>query len=436
MQQNNVVILGLGMTGLSCVRYYLKKGITPTVIDTRAKPPGIEELPTGVPLVCGEMPQELLNKADVIVASPGIALATPALQEAAESGVEIIGDIELFAREAQAPIIAITGSNGKSTVTSLVGDMAKAAGVKVGVGGNIGVAALSLLEQECELYVLELSSFQLETTSSLKPLVATVLNVSEDHMDRYDSYQAYRASKLTIYQQAQHCLINRDDSLTQPIQQTDKQTLISFGTDSQDYGLVNQEGRLALCHHGEVLLFAEELKLSGIHNLANVLAAIAMIDVAGIDRQAAIKCAKQYTGLAHRCEFVADVHGVRWINDSKATNVGATLAALEGLAPVVKGDIHLIAGGDGKGSDFSPLQPVLANSVKTLVCFGQDKHAIADQFSEAIIVDDLSAAVARCAERAKSGDWVLLSPACASLDMFQNFMVRGERFKTLVGALA
>lgn len=435
MQPSNVVILGLGMTGLSCVRYYLKKGIIPTVVDTRAQPPGMEELPPEVTLVCGDMPQQLLNQAQVIVASPGIALATPALVEAANAGVEIIGDIELFAREANAPIIAITGSNGKSTVTSLVGDMAKAAGVKVGVGGNIGIAALSLLEQECDLYVLELSSFQLETTQSLKPLVATVLNVSEDHMDRYESYQAYQHTKLAIYQQAQFCLINRDDALTLPLQLSPQQSQVSFGCDDKEYGLVETEKGLALCHNGKALVYASELKLSGLHNLTNVLAAIAMTDIAGIDRDSAIACAKQYSGLAHRCEFVADVNGVRWINDSKATNVGATLAALEGLAPVVAGNIHLIAGGDGKGSDFSPLQPVLASSVKSVVCFGQDKHAIAEQFSGALLVDDLTAAVATCAELAQPGDWVLLSPACASLDMFANFMARGDNFKALVEAL-
>jgi len=434
MKQQNVVILGLGITGLSCVDYCLKQGILPIVVDTRAQPPGQDKLPAEVTLYAGNLPQAILNQADLIIASPGIALASPALAEAAAAGVEIIGDIELFARAANAPVIAITGSNGKSTVTSLVGEMAQAAGVKVGVGGNIGIPALSLLAQECDLYVLELSSFQLETTHSLKPCVATILNVTEDHMDRYDSFNAYRQAKLSIYQGAQQVLINRDDVLTFP-EQTGA-TLVSFGTDEEaDYGLVQNERGLGLACRGEILLYADELMLSGIHNLANVLAALALADAAGIDRQAAIGAAKAYQGLAHRCEFIKDVNGVRWINDSKATNVGATLAAIDGLAPVIQGKLHLIAGGDGKGGDFTPLAKAFEQQIGAIVCFGQDKHQIARLNSKCVIVDDLAAAVAYCASVAAPSDWVLLSPACASLDMFSSYVARGDAFRHLVEAL-
>ncbi|MCE2572069.1 UDP-N-acetylmuramoyl-L-alanine--D-glutamate ligase [Motilimonas eburnea] len=433
-KQQNIVILGLGITGLSCVDYCLQFDVIPKVVDTRAEPPGKDQLPDHVPLYAGEIDQALLNQADLIIASPGIALASPALVEAAANGVEIIGDIELFARAVNKPVIAITGSNGKSTVTSLVGEMAQQAGIKVGVGGNIGVPALSLLKQDCDLYVLELSSFQLETTHSLKPRVATVLNVSEDHMDRYDSFEAYRQAKMSIYQNAAYVLVNRDDPLTFP--ETTSAQIVSFGTDDEDdYGLQPSSTGFALTKGEQGLLTSDEMQLSGLHNLANVLAALAIADCAGIERQAAIKAAKNYKGLAHRCEFIKQVNGVRWINDSKATNVGATLAAIDGLAPVITGQLHLIAGGDGKGGDFSPLAPAFAERIASVVCFGQDKAEIARLHEKCVIVDDLDAAVNYCAKRSEQGDWVLLSPACASLDMYPNYMARGEHFRQLVEAL-
>lgn len=432
--KQKIVILGLGMTGLSCVDYCLQLGVIPAVVDTRAEPPGKDKLPEHVPLYAGEIPQTLLNQADLIIASPGIALASPALAQAAANGVEIIGDIELFARAVQKPVIAITGSNGKSTVTSLVGEMALQAGIKVGVGGNIGVPALSLLEQDCDLYVLELSSFQLETTYSLKPYVATVLNVSEDHMDRYDSFAAYRQAKMSIYHNATHVLVNRDDPLTFP--ETTSANIVSFGTDAEaDYGLKPSSVGYELTKGEQTLLCSDELRLSGLHNLANVLAALAIADLAGIEREAAINAAKQYQGLAHRCEFIKQVNGVRWINDSKATNVGATLAAIDGLAPVIQGQLHLIAGGDGKGGDFSPLAPAFAERIASVVCFGQDKAEIARLHDKCVIVDNLDAAVAHCANLAQAGDWVLLSPACASLDMYPNYMARGDHFRQLVEAM-
>lgn len=422
------------MTGLSCVDYCLRLGVIPQVVDTRAEPPGKDQLPENVPLHAGKIPQALLNQADLIIASPGIALASPALTEAANNGVEIIGDIELFARAVNKPVIAITGSNGKSTVTSLVGEMALKAGIKVGVGGNIGVPALSLLEQDCELYVLELSSFQLETTHSLKPCVATVLNVSEDHMDRYDSFEAYRQAKMSIYHNATHVLVNRDDPLTFP--ETTSANIVSFGCDAEDdYGLAPTSLGYDLTKGKQVLLCSEQLQLSGLHNLANVLAALAIAELAGIELDAAVSAAKAYQGLAHRCEFIKQVNGVRYINDSKATNVGATLAAIDGLAPVIKGRLHLIAGGDGKGGDFSPLAPAFAKRIASVVCFGRDKAEIARLDKKCVVVDDLDAAVAYCANNATSGDWVLLSPACASLDMYANYMARGDHFRQLVEAL-
>lgn len=265
-QGKNVVIIGLGLTGLSCVDFFLARGVTPRVMDTRMTPPGLDKLPEAVERHTGSLNDEWLMAADLIVASPGIALAHPSLSAAADAGIEIVGDIELFCREAQAPIVAITGSNGKSTVTTLVGEMAKAAGVNVGVGGNIGLPALMLLDDECELYVLELSSFQLETTSSLQAVAATILNVTEDHMDRYPfGLQQYRAAKLRIYENAKVCVVNADDALTMPIRGADERC-VSFGVNMGDYHLNHQQGETWLRVKGEKVLNVKEMKLSGQHN--------------------------------------------------------------------------------------------------------------------------------------------------------------------------
>ncbi|MDN6651866.1 MAG: UDP-N-acetylmuramoyl-L-alanine--D-glutamate ligase, partial [Enterobacterales bacterium] len=315
-QGKKVVIIGLGLTGLSCVDFFLARGVTPRVIDTRISPPGLDKLPENVERHLGDMNQEWLLDADLIVASPGIALASPALSVAAEAGVEIVGDIELFCREAQAPIVAITGSNGKSTVTTLVGEMAKSAGWNVGVGGNIGLPALMLLKQECDLYVLELSSFQLETTSSLRAAAATILNVTEDHMDRYPlGLQQYRAAKLRVYENAKVCVVNSDDALTMPIRGADSRC-VSFGADVGDYHLNRQQGEIWLRVRGEKVLNTREMKVTGKHNFTNALAALALADAVGIPRASSLKALTTFTGLAHRFQLSLEHNGVRWINDS------------------------------------------------------------------------------------------------------------------------
>ena len=278
-QGKKVVIIGLGMTGLSCVDFFMARGVTPRVMDTRVAPPGLDKLPESVECHVGGLNDTWLLAADLIVASPGIALAHPSLSAAADAGVEIVGDIELFCREAQAPIIAITGSNGKSTVTTLVGEMAKAAGVNVGVGGNIGLPALMLLDTDRELYVLELSSFQLETTSSLQAVAATILNVTEDHMDRYPlGLQQYRAAKLRIYENAKTCVVNADDALTMPVRGADERC-ISFGVDVGDYHLNRQQGETWLRVKGEKILNVKEMPLTGQHNYSNALAALALAEL-------------------------------------------------------------------------------------------------------------------------------------------------------------
>ena len=449
MLPERILILGLGQTGLSVLHYCLARGITPVVMDTRSCPPGAEQLPAAIKRHFGPLTMAPLLAAELIVASPGVPLATPELQQALAAGVEIIGDVELLVRacttnEQQIPVIAITGSNGKSTVTTLVGEMALEAGIKVGVGGNIGTPALELLSTELELVVLELSSFQLETTPSLAATAATVLNISEDHLDRYDSLAHYRDTKLGIYKNAELALTNREDAETQvpdslsqgafaPLAST------SFGLDEQDYGRVLHQGELWLSRQGTPFMPVSELKILGSHNQLNALAAMALADKAGISQAAQIAVLRRFTGLTHRCQFVADKNGVRWVNDSKATNVGATLAAIAGLASdateQTSGRLWLIAGGQGKGQDFSPLIPLLEDKLAAMVCFGQDRQQLLALADNTQAVENLDQAVAWCAAQAQAGDTVLFAPACASLDMYGNYQLRGEHFISLVEAL-
>ncbi|MFP1946041.1 UDP-N-acetylmuramoyl-L-alanine--D-glutamate ligase [Lonsdalea quercina] len=433
-QGKKVVIIGLGLTGLSCVDFFLTRGVTPRVVDTRVSPPGLDKLPEQVERYVGGLQEAWLMDADLIVASPGIALATPALCDAADAGIEIVGDIELFCREAQAPIVAITGSNGKSTVTTLVGEMARAAGWSVGVGGNIGVPALELLKQECQLYVLELSSFQLETTYSLHAAAATILNVTEDHSNRYPlGLQQYRAAKLRIYENAAVCVVNADDALTMPVRGADDRCL-SFGVDVGNYHLNRQQGETWLRVNGERVINTRELKLVGQHNYTNALAALALADTVGIPRASALAALTDFTGLAHRFQLVLERNDVRWINDSKATNVGSTEAALSGLH--IDGTLHLLLGGDGKSADFSPLKPYLQGDNVRLYCFGRDGDLLAALRPDiAQRTETMAQAMTLISQQVSPGDVVLLSPACASLDQFRNFEQRGDEFARLAEEL-
>lgn len=442
------VIVGLGISGLSCARHLARlqdQGKTGrfVVVDTRENPPLVNQLKEscpGVPLICGELDLELLEGAAEIIVSPGVDTNQSPYAELKKKGISVVGDIELFARQAKAPVVAITGSNGKSTVTTLVGEMAKTAGLNVKVGGNIGVAALDLLGPiEPDLYVLELSSFQLETTDSLCPAVSTVLNLQADHLDRYGNMVAYHTAKQKIYRNCQQSVWNKQDMLTQPLLGKESKT-VAFSTaepDLKEFGLRQYDDGLWLCKGLTQLIAASDVLIKGRHNLSNALAALALGDAVGIPMDAMLETLKHFKGLSHRCEWVAEIQGVQFINDSKGTNVGATRAAIEGLAGDAP-NIVLIAGGVGKGANFSELTASMTDHCKALVVYGEDRNAIADIASEDMIIkvtESLESAVSEAKALANSGDIVLFSPACASFDMFRNFEHRGEVFSQIVADL-
>jgi UDP-N-acetylmuramoylalanine--D-glutamate ligase len=434
-----VLVVGLGKTGLSCARYLARLGVDFEVVDTRRDPPGLaalrQELP-GLDPGLGGLDPARLARATHLVVSPGVALREPAIAAAIARGVPALGDIELFARAAVAPVIAITGSNGKSTVTTLVGEMARDQGRDVRVGGNLGTPALDLLQDaEPDLYVLELSSFQLETTSSLDAAAATVLNVSPDHMDRYDSLGEYAAAKARVYRGSGTMVLNRDDPWVVGMASAGRRILgFSMAAPTPgDFGLVaaGLESWLALGH--DRLLPESALAIRGRHNTANALAALALGRAGGLSIPGMLVTLQRFQGLPHRCQRVASAGGVEWYNDSKGTNVGATLAAVKGLRPA--GQVVLIAGGDGKGADFGPLRQELPGLVRAVVLIGRDGPRIADALAgvlPTVFAADMQAAVARAAGLARAGDAVLLSPACASFDMFQSYEHRGEVFTAAV----
>ncbi|OHC25811.1 MAG: UDP-N-acetylmuramoyl-L-alanine--D-glutamate ligase [Pseudomonadales bacterium RIFCSPLOWO2_12_59_9] len=437
------IVVGLGKSGLSLVRFLARQGLPFAVVDSRANPPELATLREQFPQVevrCGELDVEFLCRASELLVSPGMALATPALQQAAARGVKMSGDIELFARHAKAPIIAITGSNAKSTVTTLVGEMAAAAGKRVAVGGNLGTPALELLADEVELYVLELSSFQLETTEQLNAAVATVLNVSEDHMDRYSGLPAYHQAKHRIFRGAKHVVINRQDALSRPLL-NEGVTCSTFGLNKPDFktfGLIVEDGEKYLAYQFDKLMNVRELKMRGAHNQANALAALALGHAVGLPFEPMLATLREFTGLAHRCQWLRELRGVNYYDDSKATNVGAALAAIEGLGADIDGKLLLVAGGDGKGADFSALRAPVAAHCRAVLLLGRDAELLAGALEGSVPllrVKTLEEAVLRAAELAQAGDAVLLSPACASLDMFKNYEQRGQLFAAAVQGL-
>ncbi|WP_315808955.1 UDP-N-acetylmuramoyl-L-alanine--D-glutamate ligase [Pseudomonas sp. C9-3] len=438
------IVVGLGKSGMSLVRYLARQGVPFAVADTRANPPELATLREQYPQVevrCGDLDADFLCRAQELYVSPGLSLRVPALVEAAARGVRLSGDVDLFARHAKAPIVAITGSNAKSTVTTLVGDMAKAAGKRVAVGGNLGTPALDLLADDVELYVVELSSFQLETCERLNAEVATCLNVSEDHMDRYDGMADYHLAKHRIFRGAKQVVVNRADALSRPLI-ADNVPCWTFGTNKPDFkafGLIEEDGEKWLAFQFDKLMPARELKIRGAHNQSNALAALALGHAVGLPFEPMLQTLREFAGLAHRCQWVRERNGVNYYDDSKATNVGAALAAIEGLGADIDGKLVLIAGGDGKGADFNDLRGPVAQHCRAVVLLGRDAELVSAAIGNAVPkvrVNTLEEAVEHAADLALPGDAVLLSPACASLDMFKNYEERGRLFAKAVEDLA
>ncbi len=432
------LVVGLGKTGLSCVRFLVENGVPVAVTDSRVNPPGFDEFKKEFKKVTcsvGGFENSLFEWAKHLIVSPGVAIDEPVIKAARERGVEVIGDVELFARVVKTPVVAITGSNGKSTVTMLVSEMAKSAGKNVLVGGNIGTPVLDLLlEPAPDLYVLELSSFQLETTESLDAAVSVVLNVSPDHMDRYRDLEHYVSSKQRIYgvhDGGGHgvMVVNRDDATVMKMLEKDRE-FVSFGLDEptkNNFGRINYRGDIWLARGGERLLPVSELRIAGKHNQANALAALALGEQVGLPMIAMLDALRNYTGLPHRTQWVASIDDVSWVNDSKGTNVGATLSAIQGFSqPVV-----LIAGGQGKGADFTSLREVVKEKSRAVVLMGEDASRIESALAGVVpvtCVKNMESAVREAFSLSQPGDVVLLSPACASFDMYSGFEARGEAF--------
>ena len=448
MKDRDVVVLGLGLTGLSAARWAARQGARVRVVDTRAEPPFAAKLAAelpGVPLMRGPITDAALADAATIIISPGLAKDQPPIVAAVARGVELVGDVELFARALQPGqrVLAITGSNGKSTVATLCGELARAAGLRVAVVGNIGEPVLDVLaahERDApwpDVFAIELSSFQLETTSSLKPTAATVLNVTANHLDRYQGIEDYASAKARVFAAAGEQVLNRDDPRSLAMRRSGR-VVQTFGAGvpaaELDWGLVQRSGALWLARGGALLMAASDLALVGRHNSLNALAALALVSsVAKIDARV-IAALAAFRGLPHRMEWVAEIGGVMFVNDSKGTTVAATQAALDGMGrPTV-----LIAGGDGKGQDFAPLKPDVARYCRAVILLGRDAPAMAAALSgiEAPVefAPALEVAVSRAISWARPGDVVLLSPACASLDMFRDYIERGDRFKAAVAA--
>jgi UDP-N-acetylmuramoylalanine--D-glutamate ligase len=434
------VIVGLGTTGLSCVRYLHARGWRLAITDTRAAPPqltALTALDARIPVHLGGLDPSLLANAMCVVASPGVPLTGAFFDEARRLGLSIVGDIELFARAVDAPVAGITGTNGKSTVTTLLARMAQRAGLEVRAGGNLGEPALDLLRDGTELYVLELSSYQLETTHALDCRAAAVLNVSADHLDRYPSLEAYAAAKARIFARCDTAVINLDDPLVVAMPRAARRTL-SFSLRASigaDYAVSTHRHEWWLTRSGVPLLPVAQLRIKGLHNAANALAALALGEALALPLPAMLAELEAFSGLPHRSQWIADVDGVSYIDDSKGTNVGATLAAVAGMP----GPLVLIAGGDGKNQDFTPLAAAFRGKVRHSVLIGRDAPLLARALSGVCTLercDSLPQAVLAAARAAQPGDTVLLSPACASFDMFTDYRQRGAVFAQAVRELA
>ena len=438
------VVAGLGISGVSAVNFLHEHGYRVAVTDSREVPPGHDKIPAEVQTRFGQFDQDLLLQAEEIIISPGLDPKLPEIQAAIEKGIPVVSEIQILRRATDKPIVAITGSNAKSTVTTLIGLMAQEAGVKVAVGGNLGRPALDLTHDDPDVYILELSSFQLETTTNLAAEVAVVLNMSEDHLDRHGDMSGYHTAKHRIFQAVKKVVYNRDDSLTRPLV-PDVTPMQSFGLNAPDlnqYGILREDnGTIWLARGRERLLKSSEMYIQGTHNVANALACLALGEAIGLPREKMLETLKTFKGLEHRCEFVKEVNNVRYYNDSKGTNIGATLAALDGLGAAIEpqgGKVAIILGGQGKGQDFTALRNSLQKYAKVAVLIGEDRPIIEKAIegtTTLLHADSLQEAVALCQQNTHAHDVVLLSPACASFDMFTGYPERGHRFVEYVNAL-
>jgi UDP-N-acetylmuramoylalanine--D-glutamate ligase len=430
------VIVGLGKTGISCARFFVREHIAFSVQDSNPTAERILQLQQIAPeATVSVLDGVALCLADEIILSPGVPLSTPAITEARRAGVSVTGDVGIFLKQIKQPVIAITGSNGKSTVTALVGEILAASGLRVGVGGNIGTPCLDI-DQDSDIFVLELSSYQLEVIEAGGFHIAVVLNLSPDHLDRYASVAEYYQTKQRIYRGATTALVNRQSCLLDGIDASSQQ--LSFGNDAPvhaaDYGLAEKDGTLNLMRGEDVLIAVDELRIKGRHNAVNALAAIAIADQLGVARKSSLSTLRGYAGLPHRCEWVGRYQDVEFINDSKATNIGATAAAVEGLADAGR-DLVLILGGVGKGADFTLLRDVIAKHVRHVYLYGQDAELIAaaiDSLVPCVHVENLSKVIDALAKNLPEHGRVIFAPACASFDQFSDFEHRGDEFKRLV----
>lgn len=428
-----MLIVGLGATGYSAAQFLQNTPIKFAVVDSRKNPPLIDSMREHMPDVAvfsGGFDQAAFDVATHLLVSPGVSLNEKAIHKAMRAGVTVLSDIDLFACATNRPIVGITGSNGKSTVTTMLGDMANAAGVKTAIGGNLGTPALDLLQQDAELYVLELSSFQLERTTTLNAKAATVLNVTPDHLDRHDGMDGYAKEKQRIFRGDGTMVLNADDPLVMAMRESGRNTL-TFSIQQQADFYLRQGEEQQLMFGDQVLMSTNDLNLEGSHNIANALAALALGHAIGLDTNAMCRALKKFKGLPHRMQKVAEIRGIRWVNDSKATNIGACIAALQGY----QRKVVLIAGGDGKGADMSELAPIVKEKTKAVVLIGKDATLIEQALTDCVptrLAGSMKEAVKIAAELASSGDSVLLSPACASLDQYKSYADRGNKFAEAV----
>ena len=442
LKGKDIVVLGAGLTGLSCLEFLHAQQLPVTVIDSRTQVVDKNEFEKKYPqchLLTGHWHFDRISSAEVILASPGIDLVKEKIDEHISQQCEVIGDVELFARLIDSPAVAVTGSNGKSTVVSLLAHVGKALGKEVSLCGNVGEPVLTQWQNRVDAHIIELSSFQLETIKNLYLQAAAVLNISDDHLDRHQTIENYARIKRKIYRHCQTAIINRDDALTRVQEPSDANLVISVGTDAPEqgnYGIIEQQGQHYLAKGDKRLIALDALPLAGMHNAMNYLTVLALSDSLAWNIEDVIAQLGSFSGLAHRCQRVTSQDGIQWIDDSKATNVGATLAAIEGLAATnIDHQLILIAGGEGKGADFTQLAATFKQHVSHLITLGKDGEEIGKLAPSSHHVCDMQAAVSLAKKLAKQGDIVLLSPACASLDMYRNYIERGQAFSRAVSAL-